>query len=103
MKLDFGLDGRFSANDHVSPSLELVPLFTANMGKVCFCKDFTLRGLEALWPHRVLITTLSSFKIKWLRTKAKFWVTVTPGFLQNASGDLRHLTSYPPIDLQLCL
>lgn len=102
MKLDFGVGGRFFANDYVSPSLELVPLFKVIWERSVFVKILPYAAWKLL-PHRVLITTLSFFEIKWLRTKAKSLVTVTPGFLQNASRDLRHLISYPPIDLQLCL
>ena len=102
VKPDFGLGGRFSPNDYISPGLKLVPLFTVIWERSGFLKMLPYTAWKLL-PHRVFITTLSSLKIKWLRNKAKFRVTVTPGFLQNASGDLRHLISYPLIDLQLFL
>ena len=79
-----------------------MPLLTVIWEKSVFVKILPYTAWKLL-PHRVLITILSSFKIKWLRNKAKFPVTVTQGFSQNASGDLRHLSSYPLIDLQLCL
>lgn len=79
-----------------------MPLFTIIWERSGFVKILPYTAWK-LFPHRVFIKTLSSLKIKWLLNNAKFRVTVTPGFLQNASGDLRHLISYLSIDLQLFL